>query len=75
MGLFKELFYQSRKTQKELATLLNFTTANLSILKRNQPPYFTKLEKAMETLGVDNLEAQEGNLTITIKRKCKELKN
>jgi transcriptional regulator len=75
MGLFKELFYKSRKTQKELATLLNYTTANLSILKRNEPPYFTKLSKAMETLGIDNLEAQEADLLITIKRKCKELKN
>lgn len=72
MGLFKELFYKSRKKQTELATLLNYTTANLSILKRTQPPYLIKLEKAMKTLGVDNLEAQEGNLTITIKYKCKE---
>jgi transcriptional regulator len=75
MGLFKELFYKSRKTQKELATLLNYTTANLSILKRNEPPYFIKLAKAMETLGIDNLEAHEADLLITIKRKCKELKN
>jgi len=72
MGIFKELFYKSRRTQNELATLLNYTTANLSILKRRQPPYFIKLEKAMQTLGIDNLEATEGNLTITIKLKCKE---
>jgi transcriptional regulator len=72
MGLFKELFYKSRKTQNELANILNYTTANLSILKRKQPPYFIKLQKAMETLNIDSLEAHEGNLTITIKLKCKE---
>jgi len=72
MGLFKELFYKSRRTQNELSTVLNYTTANLSILKRKQPPYFIKLEKAMSTLGIDNLEAHEGNLTITIQLKCKE---
>ena len=72
MGLFKELFYKSRRTQRELAKVLNYTPANLSILKRNQPPYFIKLEKAMSTLGIDNLEAHEGNLTIKIQLKCKE---
>lgn len=72
MGLFKELFYKSRRTQKELAKVLNYTPANLSILKRKEPPYFIKLEKAMQTLKIDNLEAQEGNLIITVKVKCKE---
>ena len=72
MGLFKELFYKSRRTQTELATVLNYTSANLSILKRKQPPYFIKLEKAMSVLGIDNLEAHEGNLTIKIQLKCKE---
>jgi transcriptional regulator len=72
MGLFKELFYKSRKTQNELATVLNYTPANLSILKRKQPPYFIKLQKAMETLNINNLEAIEGDLSITIKRTCKE---
>ena len=72
MGLFKELFYKSRKTQNELANVLNYTPANLSILKRKEPPYFIKLEKAMQTLGIDNLEAQQGNLIITIQLKCKE---
>jgi hypothetical protein len=41
-------------------------------LKRKQPPYFVKLENAMSTLGIDYLEAHEGNLTITIQLKCKE---
>jgi transcriptional regulator len=72
MGLFKELFYKSRRTQTELSKVLNYTPANLSILKRKEPPYFIKLQKAMETLGVDSLTAQEGNLSITIKLKCKE---
>lgn len=72
MGLFKELFYKSRRTQNELASVLNYTPANLSILKRKQPPYFVKLENAMSTLGIDYLEAHEGNLTITIQLKCKE---
>jgi hypothetical protein len=72
MGLFKELFYKSRRTQNELSGLLNYTPANLSILKRKQPPFFIKLENAMSTLGIDNLEAHEGNLTITIQLKCKE---
>lgn len=72
MGIFKELFYKSRRTQNELSNVLNYTPANLSILKRKQPPYFIKLEKAMSTLGIDNLEAQEGNLIITIQLKCKE---
>ena len=72
MGLFKELFYKSRRTQTELSKVLNYTPANLSILKHKEPPYFIKLEKAMQTLGIDNLEAQQGNLTITIKLKCKE---
>ena len=72
MGLFKELFYKSRRTQTELSNVLNYTPANLSILKRKQPPYFIKLEKAMLTLGIDNLSAQEGNLIITIQLKCKE---
>jgi hypothetical protein len=72
MGLFKELFYKSRKTQKELSSVLNYTPANLSILKRKQTPYFIKLENAMKTLNIDNLEAQEGNLTIKIQLKCNE---
>jgi transcriptional regulator len=72
MGLFKELFYRSRRTQNELSNVLNYTPANLSILKRKQPPYFVKLENAMQTLGINHLEAQEGNLTITIELKCKE---
>ena len=72
MGIFKELFYQSRKTQKELSDVLNYTPANLSILKRKQPPYFIKLQKAMQTLGVDSLTAYEGDLSITIQLKCKE---
>jgi transcriptional regulator len=72
MGIFKELFYKSRRTQKELSDVLNYTPANLSILKRKQPPYFIKLEKAMQTLKIDNLTAQEGNLIITIQLKCKE---
>ena len=72
MGLFKELFYKSRRTQNELSNVLNYTPANLSILKRKQPPYFIKLEKAMKTLNIDNLEAHEGNLIITIQLKCKE---
>ena len=72
MGLFKELFYKSRKTQTELSKVLNYTPANLSILKRKEPPYFIKLQKAMRTLGIDNLEAHEGNLIITIQLKCKE---
>ena len=72
MGLFKELFYKSRRTQNELASVLNYTPANLSILKRKQPPYFVKLENAMSTLGIDYLEAHEGNLTITIQLKCNE---
>jgi hypothetical protein len=66
MGLFKELFYKSRKNQNELSKVLNYTPANLSILKRKQPAYFVKLEKAMLILGIDNLEAQEGNLEITV---------
>jgi hypothetical protein len=72
MGIFKELFYKSRRTQKELSDVLNYTPANLSILKRKQPPYFIKLEKAMQTLKINNLTAQEGNLIITIQLKCKE---
>jgi transcriptional regulator len=72
MGIFKELFYKSRRTQKELSNVLNYTPANLSILKRKQPPYLIKLEKAMQTLKIDNLTAQEGNLIITIQLKCKE---
>jgi hypothetical protein len=72
MGLFRELFHKSRKNQNEISDAIGYTKATTSLLKHSHPPYFIKLQKAMEVLGVDNLEATEGDLIIKIQLKCKE---
>lgn len=67
MGLFKEIFHTSRKSQVELSGLLGYTQANLSLLKTRKVAIFAKLEKAMSVLKIPEITAREGNLEITVK--------
>jgi len=69
MGIFRELFYKSRKSQTELAKKLNYSDAKISFLKRRKINYFSQLEHSMRTLSVNEVEAEENGLIITVKLK------
>jgi len=69
MGIFKEIIKESKVPQRHIAQVLGYTEANLSYLKNRDSAFVKKIQDAMFELNIDSLEAVEGNLHFTIKRK------
>jgi transcriptional regulator len=68
MGLFKELFNKTGQKQYIIAEKLQTTNANITYLKTRTPLFLKNLSNSMNVLGVNKIEALEGDLQIVIKK-------
>lgn len=68
MNLISQIIEASKKTQKEIAALVGFTEANISLTKSAPAPYETKAIKFMEGTGVKKAVFERDGFRFTIEK-------
>jgi len=66
-GIIKTLIMKTGLTQKEIAGRLEMTEATVSTSKDRPSAFMAKIERAMRGLGIEELDATEGNMRVYIK--------